>query len=70
MVVSLPATTIRKRKAMISSSVSRSPSMSLSRRLEQRAGEVVGRRTPPLVDHVGVVADQPSAASMPAGGTS
>ena len=45
-VVSLPATTIRKRKAMTSSSVSRSPST--SRRLDQRAGQVVARRATPL----------------------
>ena len=43
---------------MTSSSVSRSPSHRL-RRLDQRAGQVVARRTTPLVDHVLVVADQP-----------
>ena len=54
-VVSLPATTMRKRKAMISSSVSRSPSISATSRAEVRSS--VGCRAP-LVDHVLVVADQ------------
>ena len=43
-VVSLPATTIRNRKPMISSSVSRSPSTSVARSAEVRSSVGVARR--------------------------
>ena len=54
-VVSLPATTMRNRKPMISSSVSRSPSISASSRADVRSS--VGAAAA-LGDHVGVVADE------------
>ena len=55
-VVSLPATTIRNRNAMISSSVSCVARR--SRRREQRAGEVLGRPASALGEHLGVVGEQ------------
>ena len=64
MVVSLPATTMRKRKATISSSVSLSPSISASSRAEVRSSCA---RPAALVDHLLVVDDEAECGLHPLG---